>query len=70
LYISYRKSDGSWGDAINLGEKINTDAWEAAANVTSDGKYMFFNRNMGSGDYENVDIFWVSASFIDELRVD
>lgn len=67
LYISYRQSDGSWGDAINLGERINTDAWEAAASITSDGKYMFFSRNMGSENYENVDIFWVSASFIDEL---
>lgn len=68
LYISYRQSDGSWGEAINLGDEINTEAWEAAANVTADGKYMFFNRNMGSKNYENVDIFWVSASFIDELR--
>lgn len=68
LYISYRQDDGSWGQAINLGDKINTDAWEAAASVTSDGKYMFFNRNMGSKNYENVDIFWVSAGFIDELR--
>lgn len=68
LYISYRQSDGSWGEAINLGDKINTEAWEAAASITADGKYMFFNRNMGSKNYENVDIFWVSARFIDELR--
>lgn len=69
LYISYRRSDGTWGEAINLGEKINTEAWEAAASITADGKYMIFNRNMGSENFENVDIFWVSASFIDELRI-
>ena len=68
LYISYRQNDGAWGKAINLGEKINTEAWEAGASITSDGKYMFFNRNMGSKSYENVDIFWVSAGFIKELR--
>lgn len=68
LYISYRLQDGSWGEAINLGDKINTDAWEAAASVTSDGKYLFFNRNMGSKKYENVDIFWVDATFIEDLR--
>ena len=68
LYISYRLQDGSWGEAINLGDKINTDAWEAAASVTSDGKYLFFNRNMGSKNYENVDIFWVDAAFIEDLR--
>lgn len=68
LYISYRHQDGSWGEAINLGDKINTDAWEAAASVTPDGKYLFFNRNMGSKNYENVDIFWVDAAFIEDLR--
>lgn len=68
LYISFRKPDGSWGDAINLGDKINTDAWEAAAGVTPDGKYLFFNRNVGSDSYENVDIYWVDAKVIDELR--
>ncbi len=68
LYISYQQQDGSWGEAINLGDKINTDAWEAAASVTPDGKYLFFNRNMGSANYENVDIFWVDAKVIDQLR--
>ncbi len=68
LYISFRKKDGSWGDAINLGDKINTGAWEAAATITPDGKYLFFNRNIGSGDFENVDIFWVSTDVINNLR--
>jgi hypothetical protein len=68
LYISYRQQDGSWGDAINMGDKINTRAWEALANVTPDGKYLFFNRNVGSDNYENVDIFWVDAQIIEILR--
>ncbi len=68
IYISFRQQDGSWGEAINLGDKINTEAWEAAASVTPDGKYLFFNRNMGSDNYENVDIFWVDAQIIEMLR--
>lgn len=40
IYISFREADGSWGAAINLGDKINTEAWEAAASVTPDGKYL------------------------------
>jgi len=68
LYISYRQQDGSWGDVINLGDQINTDAWEAVASVTPDGKYLFFNRNMGSDKYEDVDIFWVDAEIIETLR--
>ena len=68
IYISFRQQDGSWGSAINLGDKINTDAWEAGARVTPDGKYLFFNRNVGSDNYENVDIFWVDAQIIETLR--
>ncbi len=68
LYISFKKRDGSWGDAINLGDEINTEAWEAAASVTPDGKYLFFNRNMGSDKYENVDIYWVDAKVIEQVR--
>ncbi len=68
LYISYRQQDGSWGEAINLGDKINTGAWEAVASVTPDGKYLFFNRNIGTDNYENVDIFWVDAKIIETLR--
>jgi hypothetical protein len=68
LYISYRKQDGSWRKAINLGDKINTEGWEAGASVTPDGKYLFFNRNMTPDNYENIDIFWVDAQFIETLR--
>tara|TARA_R110002124_G_scaffold270505_2_gene439017 strand:- start:522 stop:1052 length:531 start_codon:yes stop_codon:yes gene_type:complete len=68
IYISFKQQDGSWGDAINLGEQINTDAEEIATSVTPDGKYLFFNRNVGSDNYENVDIMWVSAEIIENLR--
>nr|WP_293297165.1 hypothetical protein [Allomuricauda sp.] len=68
IYVSFRMRDGSWGNPINLGAEINTKAWEASASVTPDGKYLFFNRNMGSDDFENVDIFWVSTDVIEKLR--
>jgi len=65
IYISFRQQDGSWGEAINLGDKVNTDGWEAGASVTPDGKYILFNRSIGDG---NVDIYWVDAKIIDTLR--
>lgn len=65
IYLSFRQKDGSWGDAINLGDKINTDAWEASASVTPDGKYLFFHRMVSEG---NVDIFWVDAQIVENLR--
>jgi len=68
IYISFKQKDGSWGNAINLGDKINTDAWEASASITPDGKYLFFSRNVGSDDFENVDIFWVDAKVIFSLE--
>ncbi|NOU49802.1 hypothetical protein HG263_04540 [Pseudoalteromonas sp. JBTF-M23] len=68
LYISYKQKEGTWGAPINLGEKINTNAWEALASVTPDGKYLFFNRQMSQGGYGDVDIFWVSADIIEQLK--
>lgn len=68
IYISFKQEDGTWGNSINLGDQINTSAWEASASITPDGKYLFFSRNVGSDNYENVDIFWVSAEILDGLR--
>lgn len=73
IYVSFRQDDGSWGEAINLGESINTSAWEAAASVTPDGKYLFFHRMIDEGAEDalpNVDIFWVDAQIIYDLKSD
>ncbi|WP_438423609.1 hypothetical protein [Aquimarina macrocephali] len=72
IYISFQQQDGSWGEAINLGDKINTESSEAGAFVSPDGKYLFFNRNVGktkpTDRYDDVDIFWVDAKVIKNLR--
>jgi len=71
LYISFRQQDGSWGIAINMGNKINTDAYEAGAKVTPDGKYLFFVRVVTSttdNPYSDIDIYWVDAKIIQTLR--
>jgi hypothetical protein len=74
LYISFRQPDGSWGEAINMGDKINTEAPENGASVTPDGKYLFFNRNTGIGDVNknagvgDGDLYWVDAQIIENLR--
>lgn len=60
LYISFKSKTGQWQKAKNMGNGINTDAYEFCPFVTSDGKYLFFSR---SGD-----IFWVKAEIIDALR--
>jgi Tol biopolymer transport system component len=42
FYISFRKEDGSWTRAKNMGDKINSDSFEVGAFVTHDGEYLFF----------------------------
>ncbi len=73
LYISFRQKDGSWGAAINLGDKINTAHQENGVRMTPDGKYLFFWRG-----YEKVkedgstywvgNPYWVDAQVIETLR--
>ncbi|MEW6998030.1 hypothetical protein AADZ86_10030 [Colwelliaceae bacterium BS250] len=66
LYISFRQKDDSWGPAINMGDKVNSDKADFYASVTSDGKYILFNR--GIDDKGNIDIYWVDAQIIETLR--
>lgn len=65
LYISFRQKDGSWGLAINLGDKINTAFSEAYGSISPDGKYFFFHRSYGG---DTGDIFWVNAQIIETLK--
>jgi hypothetical protein len=65
LFISFRQQDGSWGEAIKMGDTINTEASEFAAAVSPDGKYLFFTRHMGP---DTTVTFWVDAQIIDTLR--
>lgn len=71
LYISFRQKDGSWGAAINLGDKVNTAAEERGAQVTPDGKFMFFNRMVphknGKAGTQS-DLYWIEAQIIEELK--
>jgi len=54
LYISFRAADGSWGLAINMGDKINTTNAENYPSVSPDGKYLFFDRRIKSGENTEV----------------
>ncbi len=64
LYISYKETDGSWTEAINMGNKINTATHELCPNVTRDGKYLFFmSPRRGDGE-----IYWIDSGIIEELK--
>ena len=72
IFVSFKLSDGRWSEAIKLGGNINTKASEFGARVTPDGKYLFFQRNVGKAKptdkYDDVNIFWVDAQAIEALR--
>ncbi len=60
LYISFRKADGTWTDAANLGETINNRSHQRFAGMSPEGKYFFFNTDR--------DIYWMDAGFIKTLK--
>jgi WD40-like Beta Propeller Repeat len=60
LYVSFRDASGKWGELVNLGEAINTEAEEHSATFSPDGRYLFFSR---AGD-----IYWVSAELLKERK--
>ncbi|PWV46501.1 PD40 domain-containing protein [Chitinophaga sp. S165] len=60
LYISFKKPDGAWTKAKNMGDVINTPGHELCPFVTADGKYFFYTSKR--------DIYWVDAKIIDDLR--
>ena len=64
LYIAFRKKDGSWTKAVNMGERINTRHGELLGSVSPDGRWLFFTRNADN----NMDIYWVDAKIIEELK--
>lgn len=64
LYISFRKEDKNWTQAINMGPEINSAATEYCPNISPDGKFFFFTSNKKGTE----DIYWVSAEIIKELK--
>ena len=64
LFITFQKGDGTWTRPLNMGEGINTSAYDWVPHVTPDGKYFFFNSTR-SGSW---DIYWVSSNVIETFR--
>ena len=62
LYITFNREDGTWTEAINMGEGINTRFGENCPQVSPDGKYFFFNRY--DPETENGNIYWVDAKIL------
>ncbi len=59
LYVSFRETNGLWGDAISLSEILNEQPAVIPA-ISYDGKYLFY---ASKGD-----LYWVSTSILDKLK--
>lgn len=64
LFISYKKPDGSWTKAIDMGSSVNSEYHDLTPYVSPDGKYLFFinQREQMNG------MHWMDAKIIEELR--
>lgn len=60
LFVTFLRNDQTWSPSKKLNSEINTSAYEFAAHLSADGKYLFFTRD------DN--IYWVDAKIIEELR--
>lgn len=49
LYAS-RLCDGAWTEPRNLGDRVNSSAWEFGARPTPDGRWLMFTSNRGYTD--------------------
>jgi len=64
LYISFRRADGSFRPAVNMGAPINSASIDFCPMLSPDGKYLFFS----SGRNGTPDIFWVDARVIEAFK--
>lgn len=68
LYISFRDAAGHWSKAVNMGNKLNTPAWEMAPSLTPDGRYLMFARRKAFATNEPSQIWWVSTRIVEQFR--
>jgi Tol biopolymer transport system component len=45
LWICFADGNGTWRQAVNMGAKVNSPAFEYCPRVTHDGRYLFFTSN-------------------------
>jgi Tol biopolymer transport system component len=59
IYVSFRKTDGSWSKGFNLGKNIN-EGHSHIPSLSPDSKYIFLA--------SDGDIYWAAAKLIEEIK--
>jgi hypothetical protein len=66
LYISFKKKDDTWTQAVNMGPMFNKGhICTRFPRLSPDGKHLFFSKLIGP---RNDKIYWVDAKIIEELK--
>jgi len=58
IWVSYKREDGNWGEAYNLGPTVNSPRDEEAPFIADDGITLYFASN-GHAGFGDQDIFFV-----------
>ena len=66
LYISFKNEDGTWKDAVHLGEDFNEGHLSTSfPRLSPDGKYLFFLKLVSVP--WTAEMYWVSVDALDEI---
>ncbi len=65
LYVSFKKEDGSWEKAVNLGRTVNSAGDEYYGRASPDGKYLFFTSNRKG----RAEVLWISIRAVEGLSL-
>ena len=69
LWISHRRPDGSWGEPVNLGSRVNTADSEFCPTISPDGRWLLFSRIRYDGDRPIADdVFIVGVDALPTTR--
>jgi hypothetical protein len=64
-YITFRKSDGTWSDLVNLGKEVNSVYCGGAPSISPDGKYLFFQGIAATSIIDSLDRKYSLEELID-----
>ena len=63
FWMAFRRTDGSWGEALNLAEGINSEGNDWFGGFSPDGKFFFFVSDRDG----NNDVYWIDAKVTRDL---
>jgi len=64
FFVSYRKRDGTWTQAVDISERLDSKSSAFWIGLSPDGKYIFFVKRKGRAS----DMYWVSSRILDEFK--